>query len=300
MKTTYSFKNVDKDIRNAILRQYQAFLTDAPNDTIHFFLKLDNNITISIYKNDTILFQGVDSHKIAGQFFGKIELGEDVKKEIRVETKLYSKDVIGADEVGVGDFFGPLVTCCAYITPQFVEQYPDLYKELDDSKKLTDEKIVSLYFQIKDRIKYVLYIMDNVEYNNLYDKYKNTHVLKAIAHNSGFIYALDSNDFPKNKQIVLDQFVNKDKYFEYLKGEKRVVSQDLKFQTKAESEFPSVAAASIIARYTFLTEVNRLSRKYQIDLPLGASNDVKALVRKYKKEFKEETKNFIKLHFNDN
>ncbi|QHX35989.1 ribonuclease HIII [Spiroplasma sp. TIUS-1] len=300
MKNSYTFKKVESGIRNAILRQYQAFLTDSPNDNIHFFLKLDKGITISIFKNETILFQGPECHKIAGQFFGKIELSEDIKKEVRVETKLFDKDVIGADEVGVGDFFGPLVTCCAYISPQFVEQYPDVYAQLDDSKKMTDEKIVSLYFQIKDRIKYVVYIMHNGEYNDLYNKYKNTHVLKALAHNNGFLYALASNDFPKNKQIVLDQFVNKEKYFEYLKDEKEVVKADLKFQTKAESEFPSVAAASIIARYTFLTEVSLLARKYQIDLPLGASNEVKALVRKYKNEFKEETKNFIKLHFNDN
>ncbi|WP_339022351.1 ribonuclease HIII [Spiroplasma endosymbiont of Crioceris asparagi] len=299
MELVYRYKNVSSDIIEAILVKYQAHLSSEPTEHIKFFIKIEDKVAISIFKNKTVLFQGTEAHKIAGEFFGEVRLPKPVLEHEQKAKTLINFDVIGCDEVGVGDFFGPLVTCCAYISEDFIKENQDIYSSIQDSKKITDVEIVNLYSKLKDRIQYKVYIMDNAEYNTLYTKYRNTHKLKAIAHNRALNEAMNDISWPKNKEVVMDQFVNEKKYFEYL-GDQENVVKNIYFQTKAESIYPSVAAASIIARYNFLTQINKLKSQYQIDLPLGASNDVKKLVRKYKEEFKDETKNFIKLHFNDN
>lgn len=49
---------------------------------------------------------------------------------------------------------------------------------------------------------------------------------------------------------VVDQFVQEKSYYHYLEGQDNVV-KDLHFETKAESKYLAVAAASVLARATF-------------------------------------------------
>ena len=62
--------------------------------------------------------------------------------------------------------------------------------------------------------------------------------------------------------------------------------------TKAEDQCMSVAAASIISRYIFLKEMKKLSTRFNIEMPLGASNLVDevgaTLVTKYGKDILKE------------
>ena len=51
--------------------------------------------------------------------------------------------------------------------------------------------------------------------------------------------------------------------------------------TKGESIYPSVAAASIIARYAFLLEMDALNEKYETKIPLGASSKVNEFAKEF-------------------
>ncbi|MEJ7517640.1 ribonuclease HIII, partial [Staphylococcus pasteuri] len=53
---------------------------------------------------------------------------------------------IGSDEAGSGDYFGPLTVCAAYVSHKNVQILKAL--GVDDSKKLTDTKIVELAEQL--------------------------------------------------------------------------------------------------------------------------------------------------------
>nr|WP_036690831.1 hypothetical protein ['Planchonia careya' phytoplasma] len=57
------------------------------------------------------------------------------------------------------------------------------------------------------------------------------------------------------------------------------------FKTKAESKFLCVAAASIIARYLFLQEIEKLGKDNNLKLILGASDlvnqQIKLIYEKY-------------------
>ena len=72
------------------------------------------------------------------------------------------------------------------------------------------------------------------------------------------------------KNIFIDEFAKKQTYFKYLINEKEICS-NLIFQTKGESYYPSIAVASLIARYAFLIEKQKLEEKYEVKIPFGAS-----------------------------
>ena len=60
---------------------------------------------------------------------------------------------------------------------------------------------------------------------------------------------------------------------------------NITFKTKAESMYPSVALASMIARYCFLKEMEVLNNKYQMEFPKGAGIQADKFVQ-----------DFIKVH----
>ena len=73
--------------------------------------------------------------------------------------------VIGSDEVGTGDFFGPITVVAAYVRKEDIP----LMKELGvrDSKDLNDEKIIAIAKVIKDVVPFSLMTLKNEKYNQL-------------------------------------------------------------------------------------------------------------------------------------
>jgi ribonuclease HIII len=97
--------------------------------------------------------------------------------------------------------------------------------------------------------------------------------------------------------VYQDQFAEAGLYYHYLKGEKDVV-RDIYFHTKGESLFPSVALASVIARYSFLRKMQELSSKYDMDIPFGAGEDVDHFVPRFIERYgKNELDKIVKKNF---
>lgn len=295
MSNIISKKNVDKNIISKIYQINFNFLIKTKNENILYFFKLPNSTAITIYKNNSVLFQGEDASEESSKYFDN-ELINVIKSKQIIKP---CQNIIGNDEVGVGDFFGPLVVASCYVDDNFISDNPLLINQIKDSKMLNDRLISEIFSQIKDKLIYEIFVIDNKLYNELYSKYHNSHTIKAIGHNKVLCDILEKNDSLNSKQIIIDQFVNENKYFSYLDGNKQIIKSNVCFETKAENKYISVALASIIARNCFIEKVKQLEEKYNISLPLGANNNVKLLVQKYKKEFGEESKYFIKLHFND-
>ena len=95
--------------------------------------------------------------------------------------------------------------------------------------------------------------------------------IKAILHNK-VLHKLSSsiNDY---EYIIVDQFAEPYVYFNYLKNSSNVV-RNITFFTKGEDKHLSVACASLISRYIFIKEFDKLSKNLGIELPKGASNIV--------------------------
>jgi len=188
---------------------------------------------------------------------------------------------IGSDEVGTGDFFGPIIVTATYVNTKDFEFLQNL--GVRDSKKLDDAKILQIAPEIMKRIPYVTTILDNKTYNERHNKNLNMNKLKAILHNKALLELKNKNNWSFAK-IVIDEFCSKDKFYEYIKDVPEKVMH-ITFMTKAEDKVLSVACASIISRYIFLRKMDELSDTIHIPLPKGAGPNVDKIAKDIKEEY---------------
>lgn len=105
-------------------------------------------------------------------------------------------------------------------------------------------------------------------------------------------------DSEKPAYILIDQFAERGIYYNHIKTEKRNRRENVLFSTKAEQLHVSVAAASIIARYAFLKEMDRLTEIAGTTIPKGASAKVDEIAAKiYLKHGEEFLMSITKWHF---
>lgn len=261
-----SFK-INDEIKDKIINFYQNQQKENSNQYIIFFAE-GEDFTVAIYqgkKGYKVVFGGVNAAYEAS-LFSLTDFSP--KKEMNSQRDGYVdlSSQIGSDEVGWGDFFGPLVVAACY----FDEKYLSIIDKIKDSKKLTDNFILSFIPTIKDKLIYSLLVVDNDKLNQLIAQGFNMNKIKAYLHNQ-VQYNLSQKI--KSKSHYIDQFCEERTYYNYLKDVKNIV-RNITFHTKGESYYPSVALASMLARYQFLQKMQTLSEKYEMDIPFGASEKV--------------------------
>ena len=202
------------------------------------------------------------------------------KKEVERKIPLRINS-IGSDEVGTGDYFGPIVVTSAYVEKENIDFLLDL--GVKDSKKMTDSDIKRVVPEVIKKIPYNTYILNNTQYNKLYDSDMNMNKMKAILHNKVLSHFADKNKY-HYEYAVVDQFENPKSYYNHLKDASFKV-YGITFLTKAEDQCLSVACASIISRYIFLKEMDKISKDIGMELPKGAGDSIdnfgKEIVKKY-------------------
>ncbi|MFR0367835.1 ribonuclease HIII [Candidatus Phytoplasma palmae] len=268
MLNFYIFKQLTLFQIDNIRVFYKSFIVDVDNKNNNvFFIVNKKNIQITVYKNGTLLVQGKIEQKEIENL--KKILGFSSNKEYSIYNNYDNyNDIIGSDEVGTGSFFGPVVVCSAFVSKENFIFFKN--KGIKDSKKLSSKEIFDLMFLIKQKIPYCVYNISPNKYNILKKKI-NLNEIKALFHNYAIIKIL--HKIGKNVKVIIDQFASPQKYYDYLKKEKTVYREVL-FETKAEQKYLCVAIASIIGRYYFLKEIDKLSQKVDMKLKIGCSKEV--------------------------
>ncbi len=288
---------VDLDKKRQIEKHYQNYQKNNKGEYIEFFARKDKvNITIYSSKKDgeyKAIFLGEDPLKEAKLFDKNATTNPKKNKANNKASWLVLTDQIGSDEVGTGDLFGPITVAASFVRKEDIPYLKRL--GVDDSKRLSDKEIISLGAKLINRIEYSQVALDNQKYNELVAKGYNLNQMKALMHNQVL------NNLVKKhkdvKEIFVDQFVEKDKYYSYLSNEKEIV-KNITFKTKGESYFPSVAVSSIIARYSFLRKMDVLEKKYNFTFSLGASKKVSEEAKKFLKKYGEkELEKVVKKNF---
>ena len=130
-----------------------------------------------------------------------------------------------------------------------------------------------------------------LKYNELYGKFgDNLNKLLAWLHGRAL---LDALELRQPKWGLLDQFSKQPLVQKYVKDP----SFELKMRTKAEDD-PVVAAASIIARATWLEQMKKLEEQAGQSLPKGSGVQAKDAARELFARFGEQKMGeFCKLHF---
>lgn len=272
---------ITRETLDILEKDFSDFITERNIGYILFVIKKNNNI-LTVYDNkkgDTfkMTIQGEDPLPIAKKYSCEEKIMPRKTKVIKESPYFIDVDPqIGSDEVGTGDFLGPIVVCAAFSdheTMKLIEKYG-----ICDSKKLTDDKIKTIVPLILKKVFYVAKILENDRYNNAYDKGFNINKIKAILHN----YCLTNlhKKCPYVNNVYMDKFVNDESYYSYLKDVKEV-ENDIIFREKGETYFPSVALASCIARYLFLDNMRYKSNKIGLKIPLGAGRETILFSRRF-------------------
>lgn len=264
----------------------------------------DGDTVVTMYQSGKVVFQGKDAD-LAADFWietEKINYGsavvtssDDKKEKKEIERKIPLRiNSIGSDEVGTGDYFGPIVVTASYVTKDDVDFLLEL--GVKDSKKMSDTEIKRVVPQIIKRIQYNTFILTNKQYNELYNSDMNMNKMKAILHNN-VLSSFANREKYHYDYIVVDQFENPRSYYNHLTDAKYKV-YNITFLTKAEDQCLSVACASLISRYIFLQEMDKMSKSLGIDIPKGASDLVDNVGREIVRKFgSDKLKEIAKMNF---
>lgn len=249
------------------------------------FQAQEEDTVITLYESGKAMFQGTSADVDAAMWGTVLDNTKEKQEEQKKKDQKYHNcSSVGSDEVGTGDYFGPIVVTAAYVKKEDVEKLEKL--GVGDSKKITDDKIKKITPELIKIVKYRSMILTNKEYNEKYTKDINMNKIKAILHNK-VLYQLMTEEKPNIEYIVVDEFARENRYYEYLNGIPNI-QRNITFMTKAEDKNLSVASASIISRYIFLKEFDKLSDSIHIPLPKGAGRDVdeigEEIVEKYGEE----------------
>ncbi|MCI1245707.1 MAG: ribonuclease HIII [Bacilli bacterium] len=294
--------NVDAEKMERMLRFYESSAKPVDNEYVALFAAYEGGV-VHLYKKSKkgefkAVFQGVgavDEAKIWDPNAADEAHQPALKRELRPlggairPFNLYPQ--IGSDEVGTGDFFGPVCVCAAYVAKSDLPRLKEL--GITDSKRMEDGYILSIGPDLIKEFDYSQLSLPNAKYNEIHDEL-NMNAIKAKMHNRCLLNLRKKHPDARAYQ---DQFAEPSLYYSYLKGEAEVL-RGITFKTKGETAFPSVALASVIARYSFLRKMAELSEKYGMRLPFGAGEEVdEAIAAFVRKNGKEKLREAAKLNW---
>ena len=287
-KTITKVIRVDNDTKKLMNEFYKDMKRDKTPPYAVFQADTGDTI-VTLYESGKAMFQGVSADIEAGMW-ESIRKDKDnidyfmdtkdtkVKKDIEVEIP---NDIasVGSDEVGTGDYYGPIVVTASFVSKDNIPFLTEL--GVRDSKKLSDEQILKIVPKIIKKIPYKTIMLSNKKYNDNYGKDMNMNKIKSVLHNKVLTEMVKDNDYD---YIVVDQFESEKSYYNHLSDVPNPL-KGITFITKAEDKCLSVAVSSLISRYIFIKEMDKLGDKYGIFLPKGANYYVEdvgiKLVNKY-------------------
>ncbi|MBN2695031.1 ribonuclease HIII [bacterium] len=249
-------------------------------------------------------FSQIKSQKIL-ELFEKKESPQlfEIEKTVSKAGKAKVDDVegvkeeffsIGSDETGKGDMIGPLFTAAVYVDETLAKTFRVL--GVRDSKEITSQtELKELYTQITQTAPYSVQIIEPARYNKMYEKVKNINLILAWGHKEAIHEVLKTVDAEKKevKRIIIDKFSTID-YF------KKEFDKEVMQISKGEY-YISVAAASIVARYTQLEYLKKLNMKYKknsIEFSVGMSPKNSKMLSRYLDFYSVESLFYLtKLHF---
>ena len=272
---TYT-KTMSKDEILQLKNRLQSFILKESKPQYTYYQIKTNECTITAYTSGKVVFQGANLDWL-----------------IPEQKHIEELDQAGSDEVGTGDYFGPVVVCACIVSKEARFKLKNL--GIQDSKQINDDKIRLLAPKIKEVCPHSILIVSNEKYNQVHPT-TNMVDMKCKLHNQAYVNLLHAG-YKLPKQVVIDQFVQEKSYYKYLSNTKEVV-QGITIETKAENKYLAVACASILARNAFLETWDKMEEAYQFTFEKGAGSKVDACGKEFVKKFGQKKLYAVaKLHF---
>jgi len=291
---TYTVKIKVDEAKAQEIREFYGFpKREDPKNLYQIFQgKTSDGIQVTGYRNRkeiyTVTFQGPSEEEVmeeARQFSSALTLSS-YENTARKEEAYYlgwddKSNQIGSDEVGVGDFFGPLIVVATFVSSADI---PFLEKEkVNDSKKMDDAYIERIGALVKRRIRNFVILVSPKKLSELEERKFSLHKVMAKCHNLAQKGLVEKYGLPPETIVYIDQFEPESSYRK-LVGEE-IIPNPLYFRPHGESYYPSVACASVIARYTFLEEWKKMEAHFHVPIPKGAGSAVDLTFRRLKNQY---------------
>lgn len=199
-------------------------------------------------------------------------------------------ELIGVDESGKGDYFGPLVVAGVHVTPDITPKLVEI--GVKDSKQLSDLLIPDMAAKIRNLCAHSIIIMSNKSYNEVYEAMANLNHILAWAH----CKVIESTHKKTHCDYALsDDFGSPDLIRKTLSGKGLPVK--IQSRPHAESNI-AVAAASILARDKVIEVFKEFEAQFKRRFPKGASDAVIKVAKELVDEYGEGILPYVaKLHF---
>lgn len=252
------------------------------------FEAVGSDVRVTYYpKRSKLLLQGAGTEGLLLRL--RDLLGEPSAEAADLVLGL-TEPTIGSDESGKGDYFGSLVVAGCLVTPEDVPGLRQL--GVRDSKDAGEQLIRAAEGRILDLVPVAVCELEPEEYGELHQQTRNVNRILGIAHARVIRELLGTASC---RRVVVDRFGGE----HYVKEELGDLAAGLTIiQVPRAEQNPAVAAASFIARATFLRSLSRLSDEVGVDLIPGASAEVEEVARKvYAVGGKALLGKVAKLHF---
>ena len=244
--------------KKQVKETFAATAQSSKNPYVEAFFKPEG-ASITIYSSGKVLFQGEKAESYARKWGHQASSLSKVQQDI---------PMIGTDEVGNGSYFGGLTVVASFVTPADHAFLKEL--GVDDSKKMTDQKIRQIIPLLKEKIPHQALLLTPQKYNQVIEQGYNAVSVKVALHNQAIFLLLQKG--VQAQQIVIDAFTSPKNYEKYVRQESNQVQQPIRLIEKAESQYLAVAVSSIMARALFLDNLDELSQDIGLTLPSGAGH----------------------------
>jgi len=260
-----------------------------------YFLARKEGLVVNLYRNGKIVIAGNDDNarQDVTSFLDTLQAEQHKKNYIEYAPIDVAGVRIGTDEVGKGDYFGPLVIAGVLADEAQILKMENL--GIKDSKSLSDTTVQNFAGQIKKIVgqkQHSIIVISPIKYNLLISKMKNLNRLLGWGHARAIENILIHHD--KCQTAISDQFSDQS----FIENALMKLGKKIQLiQTpKAEREM-TVAAASILARSESIHRMDEMSNSYGFEFPRGAT-DVIATAENFVNKFGYKALlNVAKVHF---
>ena len=199
---------VSNNIKEKMIDYYDLLKRDK-TPPYALFQAEEGGTIITLYESGKVVFQGISADidanmwKDQEKFLNNRNIDEEIKEKDthKNDKSYYYYSAIGSDEVGTGDYFGPIVVTATFVDKKDINFLEEL--RITDSKKMTDEKILRCAPIIMKKIPYATFTLSNKKFNELSSKGFNMNKIKAILHNK-VLFELSNNIFAVSSTFCVE------------------------------------------------------------------------------------------------
>ena len=258
------------------------------------FSAVGEGVVVTLYRSGKLVVQGPSPDVFAARYLGdgarpaqaKPSASKSTGKGADSIAELEAGPLVGSDEAGKGDWFGPLVVAAVRLDTGDAQKLKK--GGVADSKGLDDTRIQVMASALAGNFPHAIERLDPPDYNREHAETGNLNVILARMH-ARAIRRVAVPGVP----VLVDRFANE-----------RVLARELGDLDAPLHQFPkgeratAVAAASILARNAFVEALDELSEKFGVDLAKGAGAPTDRAGRRFLQiHSRDRLGEVAKLHF---